>query len=444
MTSGQTFANAALPATLWVEGTSPSGNPGDVVFCLNPVETTCPNAATGCDRLVMTILSVEFKENAPCAGFDPTLNPPWLMVPLPAGGNNKANAEITPAASAANIDFESAAVAKATVAPATASGSPEIVTVTSVAKGDTEVRAKVDAAECATMGISVKDKLTKTIVIHAITEDNDDVQAIPVGQGKPNEVAITAGANTTLDSTPGGDDQVAGTTITTGADGICNTTAASDDVQVIAVGKGKANQNCVTAGTNAKRDTKTSGDDTVVGENVTTGTDGICDTAANATDVPAASVPTAAGLQAYLNDTIWGKQANVFFTVTRTDHVLNFDLDLDGMLDDPYATPSGGNKVPQEWDEVNVVRGVKDGTKDFNIYYVGSYEYPIGLTVGDEVFTQGSSPGGNSVEHHTAHEVGHLLGRSGESNAPKDVMYKSGLPSNPCRVLKLDWDAVNP
>ena len=37
-----------------------------------------------------------------------------------------------------------------------------------------------------------------------------------------------------------------------------------------------------------------------------------------------------------------------------------------------------------------------------------------------------------------------ILGRSGESTDVLDVMCQAGLPSNPCRVLKFDWDAVNP
>ena len=115
-----------------------------------------------------------------------------------------------------------------------------------------------------------------------------------------------------------------------------------------------------------------------------------------------------------MNDTIWGRQANVYFTVIRSDHTLNFDLDRDGKLDDPYEGPPGTPKVPLQWDEVNAVRTVRDTSVDYNIFYVGSYEYPIGLTDSPDVFTQGTAPGCNSVENHTAHEVGHLLGISHE------------------------------
>ena len=431
LSGGYTF-----PTTLYVEGINASAAPRDVHLRLR--YTTEGNQQID-DDIRLTVLTVEFKENAPCAGFDPTLNPPWLMVPLPAGGNNKANAEITPAAAAANVDFESAAIAKATVAPATASESPEIVTVTSVAEGETEVHAKVGSGICAKLGVDVCKKITKTIKIHAITEDNDDVQTIPVGKGKPNQVAITAGANSTLDSTPGGDDQVAGTTITTGADGICNTTVSGDDVQAIAVGNGKANENCVTAGVNACRDTKTSGDDTVVGDDITTGPDGICDTIANATDIVPTTDPSAADLQNYLNNTTWGKQANVHFTVTKASMQVNYDLDRSGTL----AHPSRGS-APNPAEGEAISTAAKDGSVDYNIYYVYDRDYSIGTTIPSRGETWTAANGANSAVNHTAHEVGHLLGILYESSNIEDVMLSYGSSANPCRVIKRDWDTVNP
>ena len=58
--SGQTFTNAALPTNLWVEGTAPSAATGDIVLRLNPVGIECPQAAKGCDRVVMTAVKVDF------------------------------------------------------------------------------------------------------------------------------------------------------------------------------------------------------------------------------------------------------------------------------------------------------------------------------------------------------------------------------------------------
>lgn len=42
------------------------------------------------------------------------------------------------------------------------------------------------------------------------------------------------------------------------------------------------------------------------------------------------NVPTAQALENYLNNKIWGRQANAFCTVTRTDYDVNYDLNGDG------------------------------------------------------------------------------------------------------------------
>ncbi len=88
------------------------------------------------------------------------------------------------------------------------------------------------------------------------TAIGDDVQAIPVGNGLPDTVAVDTGAN-----------------------GIANTAAAGDDTQLIPVGQGLPNQLCV-----AFSGGPAAGDDQVVVAGavsfVTTGADGVCDTTA--------------------------------------------------------------------------------------------------------------------------------------------------------------------
>jgi len=386
------------------------------------------------DEVSLTILKVEFKEYASCSGFDPTLDPPWLMVPFPAGNNNKAKAEITPSGSAGNVNFESADEGKATVAPATASTSLETVTVTSVAKGETEVRAKVGADTCASMGISVKDKLNKTIAIHAITEENDDVQAIPVGQGQPNQTCITAGTNGVLDSSAGGDDVTNANTIVTGPNGICNTTASGDDVQVIAVGNGKLNAICVGKGGNNFRDTPNpSGDDVVNGDDIDTGADGICNTTANNQNLAPNNVPSAAELQDYLNNTTWGKQANVYFVVTCSNATVNYDLNRDGgCADSPFT----------EIETIDTT--AKDPTVDFNVYYVKTMEVPNASTRIATGYSWIGDSHDNSTVNITAHETGHLLSIETDSSNIEDLMLSYSSSANPTRVIKNDWDKVNP
>jgi hypothetical protein len=121
-------------------------------------------------------------------------------------------------------------------------------------------------------------------------EGNDDVQEIDVGKGKPNQTAVDDGVNNILETVGESDDQTAIHYVTTGADGICDTTKnnlipSGDDDQVIQVGKGKADQICVSPGPNGKRDTNKSGNDEFTGESIHTGSDGICNTTANNTGI---------------------------------------------------------------------------------------------------------------------------------------------------------------
>ncbi len=115
------------------------------------------------------------------------------------------------------------------------------------------------------------------------TKGGNDTQTLPVGRGHPDQTAITAGPNGTLDTTAAGDDGALGTIIHTGADGICQTPATGDDVQVIPVGSGQPNTVCVTAGTNLI--TIPAGDDATVGDKITTGANGECETTKAGNDV---------------------------------------------------------------------------------------------------------------------------------------------------------------
>ena len=153
------------------------------------------------------------------------------------------------------------------------------------------------------------------------TADVADTQALPVGQGTPNSSCVDAGTNGTLDTTPAGDDVattmpeaidsgpdgICDTTavtgddvrnidtnmITSGADGICTTTAAVGDLQTVLVGNGAPNTDCVRGGFDNDLDTGAGvGDDGVDVPNlrVTTGANGICETAAAAGDLQAVAV----------------------------------------------------------------------------------------------------------------------------------------------------------
>ncbi len=163
----------------------------------------------------------------------------------------------------------------------------------------------------------VKNRINKTVEIHAITEQNDDVQTHPVGYFPQNQVCVTRGTNGTLDTIPVPDDGIASTPpagdfIHTGPNGICDSTAAVDDFQAIPVGQRLGFTVCVSAGANGFLDTATASGDDVLGANdINAGPDGVCDSTANNVDLVPLDVPTAAALQTYLNSIAWGKQANV-------------------------------------------------------------------------------------------------------------------------------------
>jgi len=80
-----------------------------------------------------------------------------------------------------------------------------------------------------------------------------DTQPIDVGRGDPDTDCVLPGPNAVLDTTNSIGDEIVGTKITSGLNGICESTAAGDDVQAIPVGQGKANGGCVAGGASITR-----------------------------------------------------------------------------------------------------------------------------------------------------------------------------------------------
>ncbi len=68
----------------------------------------------------------------------------------------------------------------------------------------------------------------------------DDEKDIIVSLGSWRTTCVVAGANGVLNSTPSGDDNVAGTTIAVGPNRTCNSTASGDDVQIGGTGPASA------------------------------------------------------------------------------------------------------------------------------------------------------------------------------------------------------------
>jgi len=274
--------------------------------------------------------TVDFVAANACSAFDDTIAPHAIMVKT--GGTNTANAQIAPAGATSNISFESDDTAKATVSPATSSGTPQAITVTGVAKGEANILAKQTgtASVLATLRVSIKDNLPKTVEVHKITDTANTPNLVP---------------------------------------------------------------------TNA---------------------------------------PTAASLETFLNDNIWGKQANVTVTVTRSDHRVRYDLDGNQKLADPVLESATSREI----DAITAV--AKTASKDFNIYYINEMEVPHAFTMRGRGETWIQDTHVNSTANVTAHELGHALGIARESQNALDVMFEVGSSTNPCEVRKRDWDDVNP
>lgn len=223
-----------------------------------------------------------------------------------------------------------------------------------------------------------------------------------MGEGKPNTICISKGNGQSLlwTSQTGGDDQLTFNGITTGANGICETTKTdARDLQVIPMGKGEPFAVIVTPGADGLLNTAVNGsgvknvakdengniievidDDTVVGETITTGADGIRETPHVVPAQAPLNVPTKAQLQEKM-DRIFGKQANIYFDVKFVNHVdVSYDVgdqnnELPGA--DYLKHPNGkfdhfisGEDLSPE--EKIIEATAHDATADFNLYYFGS------------------------------------------------------------------------
>ncbi len=337
--------------------------------------------------------------------------------------------------------------------------------------------------------------------IYAVTEDNDDVQVTPRGQGTPNTVAyvFTPGADGFIDTIAGGDDWLAPVPIGerppgydarsrrvfTGENGLLETMPAGDDERfesenskremlkyapVTEFSHGLVGAVCVTSGANLFLDTLVDSirtDDQEVEDPanpgrffITAGINGRCDTDALNTDIaPPVGIPNPTNLLNYSNSIIWGRQANVFLSfpqppgATIVQITANFDLDRNGRL----ARPSINAR------EVDAILAAGQTTNAIDMYYVGMrIQSPPGV---DEfgaftTFNQQGAPfifvGSFGLTNEiAAHEIGHALGRRDTTTArtrpqddhspePLDLMYDTDdVRFTQCRVRKPDWDLIS-
>ncbi len=357
---------ASMPSTRWVEGYS-AGTVDMLRLHFTPDQQVYPGGTYNHDLVQFTVIDVDFQEDTGQSyGFDAYTDVFLPYKSVKASDTDKCYAQIFPTGQANKVYFKSSNTNNVSVSPTQASGSAQQLTFAGgAAQSSTDVWARltsVDGIDAALIYANVYFEDSYTLAIRVVHEDDDDEQDIPVGQGSPNETAITAGINGALDTTPSGDDTIVGTTISTGANGVCNTGACGDDDQVIEPNKGKPNQICVSPGTNTKRDTNTSGDDGVSGENIHTGADGICDTTADSTDDESTDPFSASTLKDFLNDKVYNQAVVKWNQVDRlTAMDVNFDLNRDGYIDvSTWKTA--------EMDVV--INECKDDNYDYNIFFV--------------------------------------------------------------------------
>jgi len=440
------------PTTLYMVGSSSSTNLESASGTLD-LTYKATLAADGIEQSIkdtvgVTLLPVEVVEEiesgetTECTGYDK--DDKALMVPMQ--GSNKIMVKINaPTELLSKIRFVANNPSKLTIQPETPTSTNQVLTLSGVAQAlGVKVQLDVNGSKSDLFEADVLKRFEKTLEIHAITEQNDDVQTIPVGQGQPNQICITAGSNSTLNSTPGGDDTISCNTINTGPNGICESVAFGDDIQAIAWGKGQPNAICVGKGANNFRDTLgPTGDDAISGDDLNTGTDGICNTTANSQNIVPSNVPSAQALQDFLNQKTWGNQANVHFSVTRTDHLVNYDLDRNASLGDPVGY---GNipALPQELQAINN-SPARNASVNYNYYITKAVDVPIAITQYNPDVVMSADQATVPFLTIIAHECGHLLKGSGGHTDGKItyLMHTSIDAFAGLQVQREFWRAVN-
>lgn len=111
---------------------------------------------------------------------------------------DKCIAQIAPSVKAGNIYFKSLQPDFVTVSPTQAAGTPQTLTLTGIAEGASDVWSRLDSIDgtnLSKLSVAAYQEDSHTVAIRVVNEDDDDVQVILVGNGKPNTEAINTGAN---------------------------------------------------------------------------------------------------------------------------------------------------------------------------------------------------------------------------------------------------------
>ncbi len=355
-----------------------------------------------------TVSSVEFIEDGDCTGFDniefERIRSYSRFLYVPIGGTNKIKAKIVPSGATGSFNLV-ADDSNYSISPTTVSNTTgeqlHTVSVTNTASGGNgsgfSVKANTNVATRNAEGLTLWVRARKeiSVVIHKVTEENDDVQGVNAND-TPDVICVTSGNNMLLDTLP-----------------------KNDDMETIDP-TGTTRFQVITAGPDSK-----------------------CDTKPNSKNINPPSIPSVIAIQNRLNET-WERQANVHFTVRSNvlSETVNFDLDRDGKL----QYPKTGQFQEAEKMDANKVATA------YNLYYIGMDIMPD--TLGSITLAVSNRSTDNSIRrtflsqmglevNTVAHELGHVVGAQNHTRLLPEyvmtLMYKFYIPNTTqCKVVDSD------
>lgn len=184
-----------------------------------------------------------------------------------------------------------------------------------------------------------------------------------------------------------------------------------------------------------------------------------------------ANVPSKAELEAYLNDSVYGKQCNVYFTVTRSDVTLNYDTNSNGLLDcgNPRTNTLTAEQQAVITEAAKEMVTLQQTPAMIDVYIVRRISILIPATGlaypnQDKCFVQdayaASAAAKTLVMNLCAHEMGHTskleflqdlskaagsvdYAPSGTGDITKRLMYHDADGQVPIFLNKSEWNRIN-
>jgi len=391
-------------------------------------------------------------------GFDYYHTGSYASKSLKLGDEDHVLATVSPSPYFDLVYFNSILKPYVTASPNKANAFETDITLKGISKGISVVQAncgKEDGNNINALNVCVFNEKVLTVSVTRIIEENDDVQVIPLGKGKPFQPCVNT-RNLIVEAIPGGDDilEPSGKIINTGPDGICQTKAVGIDIQMIQVGYGSPVSVCVSSGENDFLDTNPQGDDIMINKEILTGVDGICNTTANSTNIQNTDCDIE-DAKLYL-DKVY-KQAVIRWQVfEEAPCVVNYDLNRDSLCD-----LGDGNRDNWPTDETTAIIS-KCGNRnyDFNVFLVNNGKH---INIGDPNIG-GMDIGGmanlnqpyafvvvkslnealnlKNASFNMAHELGHCLGLEHTVSDSQNLM--DPFTGDHWRLRFKQWYQINP